>query len=426
MVVDGLLATLAAVYLLAIRTALVASILWAARQSFPWPAAAALAVVVAALIPRAIGSVPLALTAIWCLVALQRSPPRWVGGLLVFGGGTWPRWRPWSSSTSAPRCSSSSGSPSSCCRRPGPQPGDARGGLRRSLHAAVARRGSGGRRASATTSPPRSRSSPATRRRCRRIAARRLGRLARSRSRRSRPRGDRVRRRRAPVDAPAGNAGGGRAAAVLVVREVRVRATRRRPRGGVLRHPCGGAHRPSLAGRRARRVLRGDRPHRVFVFAAADETLDRTIEPELAYDQLTTLSCPERRGDARERGQGLACAPPTRSTPESSSASGTRRSTSARGRSASSGPTTSWRPLPVIQDYGLHPRPRPPQRRRARRRGRPAIRPPPPRLRRQRGRRDRRPLHPFDRPGTRELLCGFRPVITTAPPAPRTGPRPLR
>ena len=88
MVVDGLLATLAAVYLLAIRTALVASILWAARQSFPWPAAAALAVVVAALIPRAIGSVPLALTAIWCLVALQRSPPRWVGSLLVFGGGT--------------------------------------------------------------------------------------------------------------------------------------------------------------------------------------------------------------------------------------------------------------------------------------------------------------------------------------------------
>ncbi len=88
MVVDGLLTTLAAVYLVAIRTALVASILWAARQSFPWPAAAALAVIVAALIPRAIGSVPLALTAIWCLVALQRSPPRWVVGLLVFGGGS--------------------------------------------------------------------------------------------------------------------------------------------------------------------------------------------------------------------------------------------------------------------------------------------------------------------------------------------------
>ena len=87
MVFDGLLATLGAVYLLGIRTLLVASVLWAARRSFPWPAAAALTVGIALILPRSLGALPLALAAIWCLVALGPEPPRWAGRLLVIGGG---------------------------------------------------------------------------------------------------------------------------------------------------------------------------------------------------------------------------------------------------------------------------------------------------------------------------------------------------
>ncbi|MQA76228.1 MAG: hypothetical protein GEU88_18170 [Solirubrobacterales bacterium] len=87
LVVDGGLATLSALYLLASRAALAASLLWVARRSFGWLPAAALAVVVAAIAPRAIGSVPLALTMVWCLVALQAPAPRWAPRLVVVGGG---------------------------------------------------------------------------------------------------------------------------------------------------------------------------------------------------------------------------------------------------------------------------------------------------------------------------------------------------
>lgn len=85
LVVDGLLAPLSAIHLLALRAALAASLLWAAARSLPWPAAALLAFTAVAVTPRAI--VPLALTAVWCLVALQGSAPRWAGRLVVFGGG---------------------------------------------------------------------------------------------------------------------------------------------------------------------------------------------------------------------------------------------------------------------------------------------------------------------------------------------------
>lgn len=87
LVIDGTLATIAAVYLLALRAALAASLLWAARQSFGWPAAAVLAVAVAAIAPRVAGSVPLALTTVWCLIALQGRSPRWTGRLVLIGGG---------------------------------------------------------------------------------------------------------------------------------------------------------------------------------------------------------------------------------------------------------------------------------------------------------------------------------------------------
>ena len=87
MVVDGLQATLGAVYLFGLRAALASSLLWAARRSFAWPAAAAIALVVAAIVPRTVGSVPLALTILWCLVALQREAPAWTARLLVYGGG---------------------------------------------------------------------------------------------------------------------------------------------------------------------------------------------------------------------------------------------------------------------------------------------------------------------------------------------------
>jgi hypothetical protein len=87
MVTDGLLATLAAVYLLAIRALLAASLLWAARRSFPWPLAALLALAVAALTPRAVGSVVLALAVVWCLVALDDEAPPWSARALAVGGG---------------------------------------------------------------------------------------------------------------------------------------------------------------------------------------------------------------------------------------------------------------------------------------------------------------------------------------------------
>jgi hypothetical protein len=89
LVVNGGLAALSAVYLLAMRAALAASLLWAARRSFGWFAAVVLAVVVAAIAPRAIGSVPLALATVWCLVALQDQDggPRWTSRLVVYGGG---------------------------------------------------------------------------------------------------------------------------------------------------------------------------------------------------------------------------------------------------------------------------------------------------------------------------------------------------
>jgi hypothetical protein len=87
MVIDGLLSTLAAVYLFGLRALLAASLLWAARRSFPWPAAVAIAFVVAVTIPRTVGSVALALTLLWCLLALQPDAPRWTVRALVYGGG---------------------------------------------------------------------------------------------------------------------------------------------------------------------------------------------------------------------------------------------------------------------------------------------------------------------------------------------------
>jgi hypothetical protein len=87
MVIDGLLATLGAIYLLAIRAAFAASLLWAARRSFPWPVAAAIALVIMAISPSTVGSVSLALTLLWALVALGRDAPSWSVPLLVYGGG---------------------------------------------------------------------------------------------------------------------------------------------------------------------------------------------------------------------------------------------------------------------------------------------------------------------------------------------------
>jgi hypothetical protein len=87
MVVDGLLATLGGLWLLGLRAALAASLLWAARRSFTWPAAAALALAVAAIVPTTVGSVALALTALWCVIALQEDAPAWSRPLIVYGGG---------------------------------------------------------------------------------------------------------------------------------------------------------------------------------------------------------------------------------------------------------------------------------------------------------------------------------------------------
>ncbi len=87
MVIDGLLSTLAAVYLFGLRALLAASLLWAARRSFSWPAAAAIAFVVAMTIPRTVGAVALALTLLWCLLALQPDAPSWTARALAYGGG---------------------------------------------------------------------------------------------------------------------------------------------------------------------------------------------------------------------------------------------------------------------------------------------------------------------------------------------------
>jgi hypothetical protein len=86
-VAEGGLAGLSAVYLLATRALLAASLLAAARRSLPWAAAALLAICVVAIAPRATGSVPLALATVWCLVALQWPDSPWARRLLVFGGG---------------------------------------------------------------------------------------------------------------------------------------------------------------------------------------------------------------------------------------------------------------------------------------------------------------------------------------------------
>ncbi len=85
LVIDGTLATTGALYLLGLRTALAASLLFAARRSLPWPAAAAVALVAMAIMPGSL--VPLALAAVWCLVALQAEAPAWVSRLVTVGGG---------------------------------------------------------------------------------------------------------------------------------------------------------------------------------------------------------------------------------------------------------------------------------------------------------------------------------------------------
>jgi hypothetical protein len=65
MVIDSTLATLGGAYLLAMRAALAASLLYAARRSFPWPAAAALALLASAIVGPTPGAVPLALAGLW-------------------------------------------------------------------------------------------------------------------------------------------------------------------------------------------------------------------------------------------------------------------------------------------------------------------------------------------------------------------------
>ncbi len=87
MVVDGLQAALGGLWLLLLRAALAASLLWAARRSFEWPVAALIAFAVAALVPPTVGSVALGLTALWCLVSLQAGAPRWTSPLILYGGG---------------------------------------------------------------------------------------------------------------------------------------------------------------------------------------------------------------------------------------------------------------------------------------------------------------------------------------------------
>ena len=86
-VIDGLLATLGGVWVLAIRTALAATYLRAARRSVPWPAAALLALAGMALVPPEVGSVPLALAAVWSLVALQDPDSHGAQRLALWGGG---------------------------------------------------------------------------------------------------------------------------------------------------------------------------------------------------------------------------------------------------------------------------------------------------------------------------------------------------
>ncbi len=87
MVVDGLQAALGGLWLLGLRAALAASLLWAARRSFQWPVAALVAFGVAVLVPPTVGSVAIALTALWCLVALQAGAPAWTSPLVAYGGG---------------------------------------------------------------------------------------------------------------------------------------------------------------------------------------------------------------------------------------------------------------------------------------------------------------------------------------------------
>ncbi len=87
MVVDGLLATLGGVYLFATRAALAGSLLFAARRSFSWPVAIAVAVLAAVIVPRTVGSVTLALSALWCLIALRDDAPPWTPRLVTIGGG---------------------------------------------------------------------------------------------------------------------------------------------------------------------------------------------------------------------------------------------------------------------------------------------------------------------------------------------------
>lgn len=83
--IDGTLAAIGAIYLLALRAALAATLLHAARGSLPWPAAAAVALVAAAVTPGSL--VPLSLAAVWCLIALQGESRGGAGEVVALGGG---------------------------------------------------------------------------------------------------------------------------------------------------------------------------------------------------------------------------------------------------------------------------------------------------------------------------------------------------
>lgn len=86
LVIDGLQATVGAVYLLGLRAALAASLLYAARRSLPWLPAALLALVATMITPRPI--VPLSLAAVWAVGALQDGVSPRARRLLLLGGGS--------------------------------------------------------------------------------------------------------------------------------------------------------------------------------------------------------------------------------------------------------------------------------------------------------------------------------------------------
>lgn len=82
--IAGVPAALGGIYEIVLRALLVGSLIWAGRRSFGLLGATVLTLVAMALMPGA--EIPLALVALWCIVALGPEPPPWAANVAVIGG----------------------------------------------------------------------------------------------------------------------------------------------------------------------------------------------------------------------------------------------------------------------------------------------------------------------------------------------------